>query len=170
MSLRVAYCCTLHNEEDVIYWQLLYYYKVGVRDFFVQYNTADDLTRLLVRTFAIRHSNVTLHEFDNPDRDYEGFPARKMWLHQQAGDAGFDWIIPVDADELITTQDKGSRPGFSIVDWLENILPDAQPDDCTKFPAYNYTPVQEDDWLEVNPFKRIRHRIDKLRLDRKSVV
>jgi hypothetical protein len=158
MSASVAYCCLIHNEEDIVYWQLYYYYRVGIRDFFIGLNTADDLTPLMIHAFQIHHPDANVDIVRYLDRDYEGFPRRKMDIYQRAGQAGFDWILPLDADELITLQDADLRKGFDIPTYLNETFPDAKPNDYIKFPAYDFICTPSDDYAEVNPFERMIYR------------
>lgn len=158
----VAYCCVMHNEEDIVFWQLAYYYQVGIRDFFITLNTADDLTPTLINAFGEAHHDANLHVSRDEDRSYENFPARKNALYQKAGSAGFDWILPVDADELITTQDPTLRPTLHLPTFLSEHFSHVKPNQGLRFPCYNFHPTAEDDWLNANPFERITQRTPSL--------
>ena len=76
--------------------------------------------------------------------------AKTTWLAARALERGFDWVLPVDADEMWVTLD-----GRPIRDHLLSLAPDVQ---AVTAELYHYLPTVEDPEDE-NPFRRIGWRL-----------
>ena len=97
--MKPAYITRIKNEEDLIYYNLLYHYNIGFRDFYVVFNDSNEATRELVHKFKAE-KQVFLHVHENPGIAYQQPPMLNK-MSQLAYENGCDWIIPVNADEII---------------------------------------------------------------------
>lgn len=128
----------VHNEEDVIGWNVRHFLDEGCR-VIVADNLSTDGTRAVLE--AIDDERLLILE----DRDPAYRQGEKMTrLARVAADMGADWIIPFDADEWWASSDGllsalGSCETPAAVAAVVNLIP--QPDD---------------DPEEANPFRRSR--------------
>ena len=74
-------------------------------------------------------------------------------VQEVANEGCFDYILPLDADELIVADDRGA---------LEHELSSLPGVGALKVPWLSYVPTEDDDATDLNPITRIRHRLRSL--------
>lgn len=150
---RIAYVSVVKNEEERIYFHLNYYRNLGIRDFFLCNHGSTDGTRDLISRFASENPDLTIVElFDPTPGHYQG--ARMTALADLAYSSGCNWILPVDADEIL--QSKSDTWG------LHELLSHPA---CARaefghvyIPVLNYLPTPGDKHDVANPFLKLSHR------------
>jgi hypothetical protein len=100
MMDNVAYLTRIKDEPDLIYWNMLYHYNIGIRNFYVMFNRSSQPTRTLVERFVARHKDIRYFPLEDPATAYM---QREMFeqMANMALNNGHKWQIPVDADELL---------------------------------------------------------------------
>ena len=152
--MKIAYITMIKDECDLIYYQLNYYKNIGFKDFYIIDNGSTDGTLDLVSKFISENPQIKVYlEIDN-NVDYWQY-VRINKLANLAYNEGCDWILPVDADELLFHNETFTN--FNIYDFLNNVTEG----DYIKFQWWYYRPTDNDDANEKNPFLRINHR-DKI--------
>ena len=149
--MKIAYVTMVKDENDIIYYQLNYYKNIGFKDFYIMDNGSTDGTLELIKQFISENPNLKIHLEIDPTVDYWQY-IRMNKLSNLAHSEGCDWILPVDADELLFHNE--SFTDFNIYDFLNNI----DDGDYIKFHWWYYRPTDNDDENEKNTFLRINHR------------
>lgn len=137
----------VRDELDVLPYTLAHLVSEGVDGMVIADNRSADGTRDWLKAFA-RSAPIPVTVLDDDEVGY--YQSRKMTqLYRQASDAGADWVIPFDADEVWYSLDGRDLSeffaGLQGLQYLEVSL-------------FNYFPTSTDDSEEPNPFMRIRHR------------
>lgn len=152
--MKIAYITMVKDECDLIYYQLNYYRNIGFKDFYIIDNGSTDGTLELIQKFISENPQIKVYlEIDN-NVDYWQY-VRINKLANLAYNEGCNWILPVDADELLFHNEKFTN--FSVYDFLN----DVSEGDYIEFQWWYYRPTDNDDINEKNPFLRINHR-DKI--------
>jgi len=139
--VSVAAVLLVKNEEDVIDYTIRHL-LAHVDHIIVADNMSTDGTREILESHPVEI--VT-------DREVGYYQSKKTTdLAVKAMRAGFNWVLPCDADELWYPRDE--RP---IRDYLDGVAPDVR---IVKADLYNHLPSGDDDPGEANPFLRIRWR------------
>lgn len=142
--MTVAAVMMVKDEVDVVGYTIEHL-LTQVDHVYVLDNGSTDGTRDLLRYCPDR---VTVE--DDPEVGY--WQSRKTTeLAARALQDGHRWAVPVDADELWTTDD-----GRTIRDLLLGQTPDVQ---LVKAVMWHYLPTGHDDLAEPDPFRRIGWRL-----------
>jgi hypothetical protein len=98
--VKPAYITCIKDEEDLIFDNLIYHYNLGIRYFFVMFNNSNSKTIYKVMKFnEIKKDAYVKVIYDN-DIAYRQ-PERMKRMSEMAYSLGCDWIIPIDADEIL---------------------------------------------------------------------
>jgi len=97
--MKPAYITCIKDEPDLIYYNLVYYYNIGIRNFYIMFNNSCEKTRAEVALFENTHQ-VKLTTFEDKRIGYYQ-PERFTMMSNAAYAKNCDWIIPVDADEIV---------------------------------------------------------------------
>ena len=108
--MKIAYVTCVKNEQDLIYPNLMYHKNMGVDSFYVMFNNSEDNTQDEVSRFE-KDTGITVTRFHDNDTAYRQ-PTRFTMMSNRAYGEGATWIIPVDADEIVRTQDKSTFKEF----------------------------------------------------------
>lgn len=149
----VAYVSMVKDEADIMAYQLRYYYKIGVRYFFIIDNGSTDGTVDIIKDF---HDEVKDQAEVNLMIDDDVAYWQYIRINRLANIArmkGHKYILPVDADELLFQE---GNPDFNINDYIAK----TQPWDILKFNWWYFRATKGDNSSEVNPFIRMNHRDD----------
>lgn len=98
--MRPAYLTSIKNEEKLIGYNLQYYYNIGIRDFYITFNCTEDKSKEIVNDFCKKHNDITVYEFHDNNPTYN-LIERFNYMADLAYTHGCDWMIPVDADEIL---------------------------------------------------------------------
>jgi len=163
--MKIALITCIKNEEDVIYNNLLYYYNMGIRNFYVMLNNSQDNTISELERFE-RNKNVKIRMFFDTKVEYLQ-PARFTMMANEAFRDGCTWIIPIDADEIFKINsnhknfssffeqfDKQHQFGYINCEWI-----DYTPD---KIPSKKHD--------GSNIFSTWKHRMKQPRKEHKVIV
>lgn len=153
--MKVAYLTRIKDEEDLIYYNLKYYYNLGVDGFFVTFNNSNKETIDLVEQFVKDHPDKEYHYFIDQSTSYnqsEMFDEMSNFAYNQ----GYKWQLPVDADEILFI-----KSGVKIKKFLKQYV-------CHEYGHLNlqwfdYHPSKEDDINDKNFFTRWKYRAAKNR-------
>jgi len=103
---KVCYLTRIKDEEKLIPYHLLYYYNMGIRNFYITFNNSNAETRKAVDYFAIKKMDVILYVFEE-----EGLAYNQVEVFDEMSDFAYSnghvWQIPSDADEFLVLK-KGS--------------------------------------------------------------
>lgn len=146
----VAYVGMVKNEEDILLFNLVWHYALGLRKFFLLDNGSTDGTRALISVFEQRFPDATVLVLNDPIVAY--IQGRKMtgaFRFVQSLWPEVQWIFFIDADEFICVD----RP-------LPNILADVHAEAAAiVFPKSVYNLVDGDSLDEDRHFfERISNR------------
>lgn len=110
---KVAISYTVKNEASLICENLDFHRKLGVSHFFIFFDNTTDVAPKLLQT----RSDLTCRESVKPDelqdqfltskflKSIDNHDARRVfnssWAAIKAKEMGFDWLIAIDADELV---------------------------------------------------------------------
>jgi hypothetical protein len=147
--MRPAYLTVIKDEENLIYKNLVYHYNIGIRDFYIIFNNSNAATKEEVLKFAF-HKDINIHYEKDNDFAYRQ-PQRFKKLSDMAYSDGCDWMVPIDADEILKlTKYKSINEilqaynhheyGYIICSWID------------------YHPTEEDDPKDNNYFTRWKYR------------
>lgn len=150
--MKPAYITCIKNEEDLIYKNMLYYYNLGIRDYYIMFNNSNDETTSEVHKFE-KDYNVSIIRFFDTDIAYRQ-PERFGMMSNAAYNNGCDWIIPVDSDEIMvltrhnTIQEylncfEPTKPGYIQLRWIDYQPGDFSGDITNYFTDWEYRdPIQ----------------------------
>ena len=130
---RLALEATVKNERHLLRFNLLYHHYLGVEKCFVFDDGSTDDTNDTIRDLPfVQIAPSTAPERFAGQSEYAEFLARAGDFHcarqnlnslsamQQSQEEGFDWIISLDADELVCTDLNQAYPG-QLVDFFTQI-------------------------------------------------
>lgn len=128
--MRIGCILTVKNEQNTILHNIRYHQYLGVTDFFVFLDHSTDLTRQYVASFPHvtyfinqTYNDLLLYNQDKEEVDLEliqRFFTTHLSLRQifnanmaleLCRDRGIDWLIHLDADELICINPQSVDPG-----------------------------------------------------------
>jgi len=98
--MKPAYITCIKDEEDLIFYNLIYHYNIGIRDFYIIFNNSNSETRKQVNKFSILKFDANVYTENDNDIAYLQ-AIRLKRLADMAYNNGCDWIIPIDADEIL---------------------------------------------------------------------
>ena len=152
-GLRIAYVTVVRNEQERIYHQLNYYYLIGIRDFFLCDHGSTDGTAALIERFRLENPDANVVcIFDPTPGHYQG--VRMTVLADLAYSYGCDWILALDADEILLSHDGlPDLKAFIAHEELRN-----KQYGHVLLPLVNYLPTTKDPVKESNPFLRLKFR------------
>lgn len=133
------------DEADVIGYTIAHL-LTQVDAIIVADNGSTDGTREILARYA-DDGMIEVHD----DTDVGHWQSRKTtWLAQRALELGHEWVLPCDADEWWTAEDR------TIRDYLDGITPDVR---VIQGRLMHYFPTQLDDSDERDPYRRITWRL-----------
>jgi hypothetical protein len=152
-GLRIAYVAVVRNEQERIYHQLNYYYLIGIREFFLCDHGSTDSTAALIERFRLENPDANVVRFFDPTPGhYQGM--RMTVLADLAYSYGCDWILALDADEILLSRDGlPDLEAFIARRELRN-----KQYGHVLLPLVNYLPTTKDPIKESNPFLRLKFR------------
>ncbi|MDT7738357.1 MAG: hypothetical protein QOK09_1726 [Mycobacterium sp.] len=152
-GLRIAYVTVVRNEQERIHHQLNYYYLIGIRDFFLCDHGSTDGTAALIERFRLENPDANVVcIFDPTPGHYQG--VRMTVLADLAYSYGCDWILALDADEILLSRDGlPDLKAFIAHEELRN-----KQYGHVLLPLVNYLPTTKDPVKESNPFLRLKFR------------
>lgn len=159
--MKIAYITCIKNEEKLIYYNLMYYFNMGVDVFFVMFNNSEDKSKDEVTRFE-RDTRIKVNRLTDNNIAYMQ-PKRFTNMANQAFQQGCEWIIPVDADEIVRIQ--GNMP-FKM--FLEKFR--EHPAGYINCRWIDYHATEKDDMNDPNYFTRWKYRQSVPRDPSKIVV
>lgn len=137
----------VRDEMDVLPYVLTHLLHEGVDGMIIADNRSVDGTREWLHDFA-GHAPVPVEVIHDDEVAY--YQSRKMsGLYRRASDAGADWVIPFDADEVWYDAEGATLAKVFARPWEA---------DCLEVKLFNYFPTSADPPDEPIPFLRITHR------------
>ena len=145
MSGQVWAVMMVKDEADVIAYNIAHLFASGIDGMLVADNLSTDGTRALLGKLARRAPRC----FVKSDDEVGYFQSRKMTaLADAAYDLGAEWVLPLDADELLyATEDE------TLMDYLQR-----EAAEVIAVPLLNYFATAKDKPHDANPFTRERWR------------
>lgn len=159
--MKIAYVTCVKNEQDLIFPNLMYHLNMGCDSFYIMFNNSEDNTQKEVDRFEnITKSKVI--RFHDSNTAYLQ-PTRFTMMANQAYSDGHNWIVPVDADEIVRLKD-----GSTIKQFLSHF--DAHPYGYINCRWIDYHATDMDDNADFNYFTRWQYRQPAPRQATKIVV
>jgi len=148
--MKIAYITRIKHEEKLIFNNLIYYYNIGIRDFYIIHNLSNDETRQEVNRFETLKKDARIVRIE----DYNTGYMQAEFFNQASEQAfrdGCNWILPIDADEILKIPN-----GLTIQECI-------QPHDRHKYGYIkckwiDYQPSIKDDDSDTNFFIRWKYR------------
>lgn len=160
--MKIAYVTRIKNEERLIYFNLKYYYNIGIRNFYIIHNLSNDETRNLVNKFEQNHPDCIVNRIEDKNTKHmqnEFFNN----VSDMAFNDGCKWIIPIDADEILKIPS-----GMTIQDCLKPH--DKHEYGYIKCQWIDYQPTNFDDDNDINFFTKWKYREGQARPQSKIIV
>jgi len=152
--MRPAYITSIKNEEKLIGFNLQYYYNIGIRNFYITFNCTTDNSVDVVREFERINPDAIVKTFIDSSPTYN-LIERLNYMSDVAYVDGCNWIIPVDADEILKLYNYNlldalaphnkHEYGYIVCRWCD------------------YVPMQSDDKSDVNYFSQWQYREPRCR-------
>lgn len=159
--MRPAYLTSIKNEEKLIGYNLQYYYNIGIRDFYITFNCTEDNSEKIVDDFCKKYNDITVWKFTDNDPTYN-LIERLNYMADLAYTHGCDWMIPVDADEILK---------LNTYNLLESLLPhEKQEYGYIVCRWCDYVSLPSDDQTDENYFSRWTHREARSRPQSKIIA
>jgi len=148
--MKIGYLTRIHNESELIYYNLKYYLNLGVNGFFITLNNSDQRTIEKVNNFFKEYPKLFHKIYIEKNEEYNQ-PEIFNKMSDNAFSYGFKWQIPNDADELLIIRNNS----------LKNIL--SQYDKNFEYGYINmkwidYQASEKDNQLDENFFTRWKYR------------
>ncbi len=146
---KVAYLTRIKDEELLIPYQLLYYYNMGIRNFYITFNNSNAETKKAVNDFALNKKGVKIFEFYEESEAYN-----QVEMFDEMSDLAYEnghvWQIPSDADEFLVLKKES----------LEKLLKkyDTYDYGFIKFKWVDYMRTHLDDCNDPNYFTMCKYR------------
>lgn len=98
--MKLAYVSCIGQEDELIGYNLIYYYNLGIREFYIMFNNSGKTTQRIVDKFLRSKPDIYYRLFVDKDPSYKQ-RERLTMMANAAYNHGCDWIIPIDTDEII---------------------------------------------------------------------
>ncbi len=172
---RIAFVITIKNERKLLRQNILYHHFLGVEHFFIFFDGTDDGSEetILDLPYVSRVNSIDpiLYEGQAEIKEFienyaEHHVARQCLnvyhAQQIAQKAGYDWLISLDADELLCVDFQASYPG-QLVDFFDKIDPEFEMVRFTTFEIvqqkFTYKNVFEEATLFKKPGVKLMHKV-----------
>ncbi len=140
----------VRNESDIIESFVRYHTALLDEMIFLDNGSTDGTGEVLKRLQA---EGFPIHLIFDPNPTYSQAATITSLTQQAFKDLAAELVLPLDADEFVIENQHGNNPR-----WLLEQLPQ-------DVPAYvewlTYVPTVQDDWSQLNPIVRIKHRREK---------
>jgi len=173
--MKLALVITVKNERKLLRDNLIYHHYLGIEHFYVYLDGTDDGTEETINNLqyvSISNSVDPAPYRDQPEiqefleRHAEHHVARQCLniYHTQslAREAGFDWLISLDADELLCVDPRRSYPN-QLIDFFNGIDPGIEMVRFTTLEIVQRKMTYENVFTEETLFKqagaKLKHRI-----------
>jgi len=97
---NVCLITRIKDEEKLIYYNLLYHYNIGIRNFYITFNNSNQETIKKVEQFFSEKKDAILFPYYENNTEYN-----QIEQFDKMSDAAFNnghvWQIPADADEIL---------------------------------------------------------------------
>ena len=98
--IKPAFISVIRDDEDIVLNMLIYYYNLGIRDYFILLHKASAELRAEVRK-AINMMPEACFHITGHDKDEHYHDKDCRILSDMARAEGFQWIVGSDADEIL---------------------------------------------------------------------
>lgn len=161
-SDRIGYVAMVKDEEDIILFNLVWHYNLGVRRFFIIDNFSSDRTSELVRIFAERFQDATVLTLRDPVvAHFQGRKVTGACQFMRSLWPELEWFVLVDADEFIC-------PGLPLASILDSVDAEAS---AVIMPKSFYRLTKEEEARETEYFfRRMPHRQPLSHVSNKIIV
>lgn len=157
--IKPAYISVIRDDEDIVANNLIYYYNLGIRDFFILLHKAtDELNNAIYDIKCKLNAEFRIFRHDK-DEHYHDKDCKI--LSDAARAEGFDWIIGTDADELLIL-----KKHKTIQDFLKDF--DNTGYCSLLFEWYHYPPTHEV-FAPENVFTEFTYRL-KVRTEQYKAI
>jgi hypothetical protein len=148
--VRVVAISCVKNEGDLV--EAFIRHTAAVADHLIVLdNGSTDGTRDILS--ALQRRGLPLDVVDDPSIGQWQWKRMTRLMHTAALDCGADWVLPLDADEFFV-----AAPGGGV---FANGADDVPAEALLHVFWRTYVPRAGDDLSEINPVRRIRHRLVK---------
>ncbi|MFH1670328.1 MAG: class I SAM-dependent methyltransferase [Patescibacteria group bacterium] len=144
-NVNVVSISWVRNEEDIIETFVRHHCVFFKRMIIVLHQSTDSTARILTE---LRQEGLPIDVRTDESPIHRQSSALTSLMHEVAENEQVDWILPLDADEFLTT-----RTGAGVVNALRE-LDSSHP---TEIPWRTYVPTPQDDMEEQNILRRIVH-------------
>lgn len=158
---KVCLIIRIKDEERLIYYNLIYHYNLGIRNFYVIFNNSNTETIKEVERFKNYKKDIIFFPIYEENTSYNQAEMFNK-TSNQAFENGHNWIVPLDADELVflkktnlkalTEKYKEFEYGYINFRWVD------------------YQATEKDDMADPNFFTRWKYREPQCRPPSKIIV
>ena len=158
--VKIAFVSAIRNDQDILKYNLFYYYNIGIRDFYLllHKSTIDQRQHLDEIRSCLPDCNffVTGH-----DKEYQYHDEDIKVLTDKAIEDGFSWIIASDVDEILRLKEHNTVQ--DLISGYDNVVALS-----LAFEWYEHRPLKSCD-REENPFIIFNRRDEKKREQTKTI-
>ena len=158
---NVCLITRIKDEEKLIYYNLLYHYNIGIRNFYITFNNSNQETIKKVEQFFSEKKDAIFYPLYENNTEYNQIEQFNK-MSEIAFLNGHNWIIPVDADEVLVLKTiilknlinkyKEFEYGYINFRWVDHIA------------------TEKDDMNDPNFFTRWKYREPKCRPPSKTIA
>jgi hypothetical protein len=157
--INPAYITVIRDDEDISRNNIIYYYNLGIRNFFILLHKANrELIKEIDFAMSLKGSNFRIFSH-NKDEHYHDKDCKI--LTDAAMDEGFSWIVGTDTDDLLVL-----RKHKTIQELLAEY--DTEEYYSLLFEWYEYRPTHEV-YAPKNAFTEFKYRDKEKKEQHKSI-
>lgn len=117
--IKIAYISVIRNDKDILKDNLIYYYNIGIRDFYIMLHLPDQKTYNIISDVKSLLNDAKINiQINNTDRHYHDEDCKK--LTDAARVDGFEWVLGTDIDELLVLMRHKTIHEFIVEYYINN--------------------------------------------------
>ncbi|MBR8827191.1 MAG: glycosyltransferase family 2 protein [Gomphosphaeria aponina SAG 52.96 = DSM 107014] len=158
---RVAGVSLVKDEADIIYYNLVWHYSIGIKRFVILNNMSRDGTGKEIRRFANDYPEAMVYLIEDRERGH--YQGRKMTAAAEFAHRMWqaEWILPFDGDEILCPLQVTLDTTLAAISKEHKFI---------GLPYRNHILREFYDDSEPNPLKRITHRVKNDIPDHKVLI
>lgn len=146
LQMKLVTVSIIRNEADILETFIRYHCQIVDHMIVINHRSTDASPRILQ---LLKKEGLNLKLADNTALEQPQRSALTCAMRKAVRELGADWVLPLDADEFVGTQDEGT---------VRENIGSFPCDQVIRIPWRTYVPMPSDDLQEHNILKRITHQ------------
>jgi hypothetical protein len=156
-EIKPAYLLCIKDDDDIVYNNMLYYYNIGIRDYYIMLHCANEETVAQINLFSQKHPIAQVKTFIDNDYIYKK-DIHFQNLSQNAYGDGCNWHIATDTDEILILRKDNTIHDFLqkyknheslLFDWYNYKKTRCNPDDENIFLSWINRDILPSKWTKA---------------------